>query len=143
MLSPDGSLITFARTGGKSDNGIHILAIDSGVDRLLTFDGSVDTQQGLAQFSPDGARLVFQRYEGGKSQLVIVPVAGGGEAVPIGPVMVDGAAAPFLSFSPDGSMVLATYPTDGKTWLLGTNGRGDRQASWPGTKFQSWQRVAP
>jgi Tol biopolymer transport system component len=142
-LSQDGTLITFARSGSTSDNGIHVLGIDSGEDRLLAFDGSVDTDEYLPQFSPDGAQLVFQRYVGGKYQLVIVPVDGGGKAVPIGPIEVDGAANPFLSFSPDGSMVLVTYPTDGKTWLLATNGGSDRQVSWPGTKFQSWQRLAP
>jgi Tol biopolymer transport system component len=142
-LSQDGALITFARSGGASDNGIHVLGIDSREDRLLAFDGSVDTDEYLPQFSPDGAQLVFQRYVGGNYQLVIVPVDGGGKAVPIGPVQPGGAAAPFLGFSPDGSMVLVTYPTDGKTWLLATNGGSDRQVSWPGTKFQSWQRLAP
>ena len=145
ILSQDGTQITFARWGGVSDNGIHILGIDSGVDRLLEFDGSVDTDEYLPQFSPDGMQLVFQRYLGGGGayQLAVVPVAGGGKAVPIGPLQPGGAADPFVSFSPDGSMVLATYPTDGKTWLLATNGGSDRQVSWPGTKFQSWQRLAP
>lgn len=142
-LSPDGTLIAFARLGGESDDGIHILGIDSGVDRLLAFDGSVDTLVYLPQFSPDGARLVFQRYVGGKYQLAIVPVEGGGKPRPIGPIEVDGAADPVMAFSPDGSMVLATYPTDGKTWLLGTSGAGDRQVPWAGTKYQSWQRLAP
>jgi hypothetical protein len=136
-------LVTFARSGGASDDGIHVLGIDSGVDRLLTFDGSVDTQLFLPQFSPDGAQLVLQRYASDHYQLVVVPVGGGGKAVPIGPLQPGGAAAPFLSFSPDGSMVLATYPTDGTTWLLGTKGGNDRQVSWPGTKFQSGQRLAP
>ena len=143
ILSPDGTLVAFARWGAASDDGIHVLGVDSGVDRLLAFDGSVDTEEKLPQFSPDGARLVFQRYVGGKYQLVVEPVAGGGKAVPIGPLQPDAAADPFLSFSPDGSQVLVTYPTDGKTWLLGTNGGSDRQVSWPGTKVQSWQRLAP
>ena len=86
---------------------------------------------------------VLQRYANDRYQLVVVPVGGGAKAVPIGPFQPGGAAAPFLSWSPDGSMVLATYPTDGKTWLLGSNGASDRQVSWPGTKFQSWQRLAP
>ena len=143
ILSQDGSLVTFARSGGVSDNGIHVLGVDSGVDRLLEFDGSVDIQAALPQFSPDGTRLVFQRYAGGKNQLAVVPLDGGGKAAPIGPVQADGGATPSLSFSPDGSMVLVTYPTEGKTWLLATNGGSDRQVSWPGTKFQSWQRLAP
>jgi Tol biopolymer transport system component len=144
MLSQDGSLITFASSGGVSNDGIHVLGVDTGVDRLLEFDGSVDYQEYMPQFSPDGAHLVFQRYgEGDKNQLAIVPVAGGGKAVPIGPRQANGGAAPFVSFSPDGSMILATYPTDGTTWLLATNGGSDRQASWAGTKFQSWQRLAP
>jgi len=113
------------------------------VDRLLAFDGSVDSVVGHPLFSPDGARLVFDRYAGGKNGLGMVPVDGGGKAVPIGPVHSDGGATPSLSFSPDGSMLLVTYPTEGKTWLLATNGGSDRQASWPGTKFQSWQRLAP
>jgi dipeptidyl aminopeptidase/acylaminoacyl peptidase len=143
ILSPDGTQIAFARWGGVTDNGIHVLGIDSGVDRLLAFDGSVDSDEYLPQFSPDGTQLAFQRYVSGGYQVVIAPVAGGGRAVPIGPLQPDTSADPFLSFSPDGSMVLVTYPTDGKTWLLGTKGSGDRQASWPGTEFQSWQRLAP
>ena len=143
ILSPDGTQIAFARWGGVTDNGIHVLGLDSGVDRLLAFDGSVDTDEYLPQFSPDGTQLAFHRYMSGGYQLVIVPVPGGGRAVPIGPLQPEGAADPFLSFSPDGSMVLVTYPTDGKTWLLGTKGGSDRQVPWPGTEFQSWQRLAP
>jgi len=136
-LSQDGSLVTFSRSLSPSDDGIHVLAVDSGVDRLLGIDGA------LPQFSPDGTRLVIQRWEGGKNQLAVLPLDGGGKAAPIGPTHTDGGATPSLSFSPDGSMVLASFPTDGTTWLLGTNGGNDRQASWPGTKFQSWQRLAP
>jgi Tol biopolymer transport system component len=143
VLSEDGSLITFSRTGGASDDGIHVLGVDSGVDRLLAFDGSVDSIVGHPVFSPDGARLAFERYVGGKHQLGIVPLDGGAKAVLMGPVLADGDASPSVSFSPDGSMLLVTYPTDGKTWLLATTGGSDRQVSWPGTKFQSWQRLAP
>jgi Tol biopolymer transport system component len=143
VLSPDGTQVAFARWGGTSDNGIHILGIDSGVDRVLESDGSVNIDQFLPQFSPDGTQLAIQRYTSGGYRLVIVPVAGGGRAVPIGPLQPEAAAEPSLSFSPDGSMVLVTYPTAGETWLLGTKGQPDRQASWAGTEFQSWQRLAP
>ncbi|HEV7809710.1 MAG TPA: hypothetical protein VGO64_03850, partial [Candidatus Limnocylindrales bacterium] len=54
ILSQDGNLITFTRTGSASDDGIHVLGVDSGVDRLLAFDGSVDSVVGLPLFSPDG-----------------------------------------------------------------------------------------
>ena len=114
-----------------------------GCGRLLTFDGPPSSAEGLPQFSPDGTRLVLASFANDRWQLVVVPAAGGGKPVPIGPFQPGGAAAPFLTFSPDGSLVLATYPTDGTTWLLATNGGSDRQVSWPGTKFQSWQRLAP
>jgi Tol biopolymer transport system component len=141
-LSPDGTLITFHGTGATSEDGIHLLGIDSGVDRLLTFDGSADSGLGGPQFSPDGTHLVLERFANDRWQLVVVPAAGGGKPVPIGPFQPGGAAAPVLTFSPDGSQVLATYPTDGKTWLLATSGGSDREVSWAGTKYQSWQRLA-
>jgi Tol biopolymer transport system component len=143
VLSPDGNQVAFARSGSGSDDGIHIMSVDTGVDRLLAFEGSVDSEEYLPQFSPDGTTLAFQRYVGGVSQLVIAPAAGGGQPVAIGPVLPGGAADPVMGFSPDGSVLLVTYPTDGTTWLLGVAGGSDRQVSWPGTKFQSWQRLAP
>jgi Tol biopolymer transport system component len=142
VLSPDGSQIAFARWGSASGNGLHVVGVDTGIDRVVEFEGSADTDQYYPQFSPDGTQLAFQRYVSDGYQLFTVAAAGGGQAVPIGPLQPQDAAEPILCFSPDGSLVLATFPTDGTTWLLDPKGGPGRQVGWSGT-FWSWQRLAP
>jgi hypothetical protein len=61
----------------------------------------------------------------------------------IGPRHSQETADPFMSFSPDGTVVLATYPADGSTWLLESSGSKDQQVQWPKGQFQTWQRLAP
>jgi Tol biopolymer transport system component len=143
VLSPDGTHVAFARWGSATGNGLHVVGVESGDDRVVEFDGHLDSDQYNPQFSPDGTQLVFARFENGEYQLSIAPVNGGGQAIAIGPRHSQETADPFLGFSPDGTMVLARYPADGKTWLLGSKGGDDQQVSWPAGRSYSWQRLAP
>lgn len=143
-LSPDGTIVAFARWGGgPTQDGINIVDISSGTTRLLEFDGQVDSDEYLPEFSPDGTHLAFARFLSGEYQVAVVPVGGGGKAVSIGPRFGEGTAEPFLSFSPDGTLILGNYPADGSTWLLDMKGGNDRQMSWPQGEYPSWQRLAP
>jgi Tol biopolymer transport system component len=144
-LSPDGTLVAFSRWGSPktSENGIHVLGVDTGVDRVVEFAGYLDADEFMPQFSPDGKQIVFQRYVSDGYHLVVAPVTGGGQPVAIGPLQPAAAADPFLTFSPDGTLILATYPADGSTWLLGSDGVKQQQMAWPKGQFLSWQRLAP
>jgi len=144
-LAPDGSRIAYARWEPKLEGRIHVLDLDSGIDRRVEFDGT-DGPELTPRFSPDGTQLLLERYvRGGPDyQLVVVPVDGGGPAIAIGPrkpELSDGAAA---AFSPDGTKVLATYWSDKTTWLLNAKGGPGSEVSWPAGPFpNSWQRLAP
>jgi Tol biopolymer transport system component len=141
VVSPDGKLAAFARWGGPPE-GINIVDIDTGTVRVLTFPGQETSDEYQPHFSPDGMQVAFARFADGEYQLTVVPV-GGGESVPIGPRQSQETGEPYFSFSPDGTVVLATLTADGKTWLLDPGAGPDEQVTWPGTKFQSWQRLAP
>jgi len=142
-VSPDGAQVAFASWGDPGRDGIHVVGIDTGVDRVLDFVGQSETDEYQQQFSPDGTQLLFARFRDGEYQLNIVPVGGGGQPVEIGPRYSQETADPFMSFSPDGTLILVTYPADGSTWLLESDGSNDQQVQWPKGQFQTWQRLAP
>lgn len=142
-VSADGTRVAFALWGDPPNEGIHVAGIDSGSDRVLDFEGQSESQEFLPQFSPDGTKLAFAHFTNGEYQLAVVPAAGGGRPIAMGPRFSEGTDGPFQRFSPDGTSILASYPADGSTWLLDTDGRDDRQMSWPKGQFPSWQRLAP
>ncbi len=142
-LSHDGSKIAFARWGSPSQDGINIVDIDSGADRILDFEGQIGSDEYLPQFSPDGTKLAFALFLNHEYQVAVVPIGGGGKAVSMGPRFSEASAEPFFGFSPDGTMILATYPANGSTWLLGPDGGNEQQVPWPKGEFLSWQRLAP
>jgi dipeptidyl aminopeptidase/acylaminoacyl peptidase len=141
VMSPDGKLAAFSRWG-SDDSGIHLVDIDTGTDRLLTYGAAATADAYLPAFSPDGSELVVVRYVDDTSQLVVVPVVGG-DAVPIGPTGRSADEEPSFRYSPDGEFILAFYGIAGPTWLLDPDGGPGREVTWPGTEFQSWQRLAP
>ena len=142
VVSHDGRLAAFARWGGPPE-GINIVDIDAGTARVLTFPGrEVGPDQYQPLFSPDGTHIAFVRYRDREYQLNVVQLDGGA-AVPVGPVLPESAPGPFFNFSPDGAVVLATYTADGSSWILDPGAGADQQVTWPGTEFQSWQRLAP
>jgi Tol biopolymer transport system component len=143
-LSPDGTKIIYTQWGGDAYPGGHlyVVDIDSGVVRLLEFDGAIESDY-YAAWSPDGRQVVFNRGRAQDKHYLAVGPAGGGHAVDIGPVMPwgDGATAAAV-FSPDGSKVIARY-SDGSTWMFdAAGGPGERLRINPPSPM-SWQRLAP
>jgi dipeptidyl aminopeptidase/acylaminoacyl peptidase len=154
VFSPDGSSLVYATwaDGVGLQGRIHVVDIDSGVDRVLMFEGSEGTNEFPYQFSPDGSQLLVERHGGDASfevngeqgyRLVLVPASGEGPVTPIGPAMptsTDGASA---EFSPDGTQVLAFYHFDRSTWLLEADGSGGEEVDWNPEGASTWQRLAP
>lgn len=155
-VSPDGASIAYvsATTPGTvhlsptslhasdGERPIHVLDLDTGIDRVVTTDGN--GSEGYLyfdpRFSPDGSKLLVDRYLGNGYRLAIVPLDGTDKIVEIGPSQ-DAAADPRLAaFSPDGTEVLATFMFDGSTWLLPISGEPGRRVSGPTNLQWSWQR---
>ncbi len=88
-LSPDGGSIAYttwdAGVSGRQGR-THIIGIDDGVDREPAWDGSVGTEELTPIFSPDGTKLLIERYEPDHVgyRLFVVPVDGGGPEIRAG-----------------------------------------------------------
>ena len=123
IFSLDGSRLVYTTWADGADlqGRIHVVDIDTGVDRALMFDGSEGTNEFPYQFSPDGSQLLLGRHGGDASfevngeqgyRLVVVPASGEGPVIPIGRrcrPQTNGASAEFY---PDGTQVLAFYNYD-------------------------------
>ena len=149
-MSPDGTRIAYSRRTAERPGRIHILEIDTGVDRALEFVGTgsqavVDDLD--AVFSPDGKQLVLERYSAdGQYRLVVGDVDGRGPVVETGPQFPEGENrfdATRNQFSPDGTQILATYNADKTTWILDANGGSGRKVPWFEDGSLTWQRLAP
>jgi dipeptidyl aminopeptidase/acylaminoacyl peptidase len=163
--SPDGSTIAYNVPTGPTaqdvypDFVIHLLDVDSGVDRELTFDEHPGSHT-VRGWSPDGSRLLVWRRTGmsygscGQDceyyRPILVPVDGGAPEVRLGSFDVvtgpgDGGGA---IFSPDGKQVLGMYHKDPKgVWLYDAD-TGEATAMtgppWdPNWWGMTWQRLAP
>jgi hypothetical protein len=162
--SPDGSELAYtasAEAGADSPTSIHLLDVDSGIDRELTFDGSQGTDF-FGEFSPDGTRLLIWRRTGISdpscsrpswceySRPFVVPLAGGGPEVRLGSfdaMTVPGEGGGAV-FTPDGEQILGMYGKAPKgVWLYDAD-TGDETAM-TGTPWNegwwgmTWQRLAP
>jgi len=83
-LSPDGTRVVFAQTrivpGEKEDDDevehsdLHLLAVESGEARRLTFNDSTNTAPAI---SPDGSSVAFMSTRTEKPQLWLLPLDGG------------------------------------------------------------------
>lgn len=143
-LSPDGRYVVYTTWDPDEAGGaglIHVLDIDSGEDRELLRDP--DIGRFAAEVSPDGSRILIERYDASDTyRVAIMPIDGGQETL-LGephPKQTDGAA---VAWSPDGTRVLATYRDDGSTWLLAADGSNAEPVTWPATEMTSWRRLAP
>jgi hypothetical protein len=154
VLSADGSKLVYSTwaEGVGLQGRIHVVDIDTGVDRALMFDGSELTNEFPYQFSPDGSKLLIERHGGDSSfevdgeqgyRLVIAPVDGNGPVVPIGPAMPSSTGGATAEFSPDGTQILAFYKHDESTWLLDADGSGGEEIDWNPEGAFNWQRLAP
>lgn len=152
-LSPDGRLIAYSSwtsTSGR-EGRIHLIDIESGIDREPLLEGSADSIDLDPTFSPDGTKLLIDRYSEDSYQVVVVPSDGVGPAIPLGPRHPTGTGGSHALFSPDGTTVLVSYNDNGDMWLLDADGGEERRLpwtgpeglSWPGPEGLTWQRGAP
>ena len=145
-LSPDGRSIAYATWEADKpgrQGRIHILDIDSGVDREPAFQSSSGSTELVPIFSPDGTKLLLLRNVPAGYRLVIVPADGNGPAITLGdlhPLFTDGASS---MWSPDGTTILTTYNNDHRTWLFSADGNNAQRVDWTTTGALSWQRLAP
>ena len=158
LVSPDGSTIAYGQ--GRR---IHLLDIDTGVDRELTVEGGGAPGEGPVAFSPDGARLLIGQVTGDRStgdrrcssvpsniycaffRHGVVPVVGG----PVTWLGSDehqsiGGADSEAMFSPDGTQILVSYVQNpAGAWLFDSATGGGEPLPWWRGGIGTWQRLAP
>ena len=144
-VSPDGATLAYTTWESGAEGRIHLVAIDTGVDAGIDFSPSYPFTDLSPRFSPDGTKLLVERYEGTDYRLTILPVDGKGPVVVLGQPHPQGTDGAVTTFSPDGTKVLATYQDDATTWQFDVvTGQGEPLAwSIPQGYAASWQRLAP
>jgi Tol biopolymer transport system component len=144
-VSPDGSKIAYATWDTGAEGRIHVFDIEAGVEIGPDFSPTFDYTDLTPVFSPDGSKLMVERYDVDGYRPTILSIDGRAAPVALGahhPEMTNGARA---IFSPDGTKVLATYQDDGTTWMLDTSTGAAEEMRWPIPRGSSatWQRLAP
>jgi dipeptidyl aminopeptidase/acylaminoacyl peptidase len=107
-LSPDGNSIVYVVSHteniGKEDekdvSALHLLVVDTGVNRQLTSGEAVDSSP---DWSPDGKRIAFLSTRSGKPQIYQIPIDGG-EAMPLTELEQGAGSGPV--WSPDGKTIV-------------------------------------
>lgn len=143
-ISPDGSLLAYATWSDGAEGRIHVVDIDSGVERPIDFDPGFAYTDLTPAFMPDGEALLVERYDATGYRPTIVPLDGG-SPIAFGephPEMTDGSAR---TISPDGEQLLVTYQDDGTTWLFDVATGEGTLLEWGPAKgtTATWQRLAP
>jgi dipeptidyl aminopeptidase/acylaminoacyl peptidase len=144
-ISADGSKLAYSTWETGAEGRTHVIDIDSGVESDVDFAPDFAFTDLSPVFSPDATKIVVERSDTDGYRLTILPVDGQGQAIPLGvhhPDMTNGAR---VTFSPDGTKVLATYQDDGTTWLLDVTTGNAVEKDWPivAQNFATWQRLAP
>lgn len=142
-ISPDGSLLAYATWATDAEGRIHVVDIDSGVERPNAFDPGVPYNDLLPIFTPDGEAVLIERHDQTGYKPTILPLDGG-SALMMGPYHASSTGGAGVTLSPDGTKVIATYRVDGTTWLLDTTTGEGEQLDWPIPSEQTatWQRLA-
>jgi Tol biopolymer transport system component len=144
-VSPDGATLAYTTWESGAEGRVHLVDVETGTIANVDFSPSYPFTDLSPRFSPDGTKLLVERYEGTSYRLTILPVDGRGPVVTLGEPHPEGTNGAMTTFSPDGTKVLATYQDDGKTWQFDlVTGQGERLA-WliPTGYVASWQRLAP
>jgi Tol biopolymer transport system component len=97
-LSPDGSMIAFAR-GPAGDQQVYVMDRDGTNVRQLTMGSTNNTQP---SWSPDGSRIAFTTVREGQPEIFLMNPDGSEQTR----LTVDIAQDTFPTFSPDGSSVV-------------------------------------
>jgi dipeptidyl aminopeptidase/acylaminoacyl peptidase len=130
-LSPDGATVAFTVTDpdlekNRYDRRIWLTAADGAGPGPRPFTGP--GSETLPRWSPDGTRLAFASTgEDGRSQIVVLPVAGGGERLVVGQA---DALVTELEWAPDGS-ALAFAARDPDPEQYGRGGEKRRDQDMP------------
>jgi RNA polymerase sigma factor (sigma-70 family) len=144
-LSPDGTRLAYATWEPVVEGRIRVVDIDAGGDRAITSDDTDHYVWQTPAFSPDGAQILVHRFFQGTydSQVAMLRADGAGPAIAMGPVTTNPPANPF--FSPDGTQILAEYPTLKTFWIFDANGQNGHEAPFKAISGggATWQRLAP
>ncbi len=143
-VSGDGRQLVYHQwdlAAGKPGR-IRLLDIATGIehDVPVTVSAGLGENHEIPQLSPDDKRIIFYRFMPEYLSLSVVPVEGG-TPIDIGPRLTEN-ATPNTRFSPDGSSVLAYYPSEQTLWLLDLDGvKPDQKLDLPATDVPEWQRA--
>lgn len=139
-LSPDGMRVAYS-PGTMDRPALHVVDIDTGDDAAIAFDG-LTADQG-PHWSPDGARLLFERYAADGTYRLAVGSVVGGPVVEIGPAHPASTGGTEARFSPDGTKVLAFYKADSSSWILDPVDRSEFRLSAEIASPLTWPHAAP
>lgn len=144
VLSPDGRRLMYIRWNDAVQGEIHVTDIETGIDHVVSVGVAGDTLL-TPHFSPDGTKVLVERYAAGTTgfRLVVASVDGTTPEVEMGPRKPEGINGAPAAFSPDGSKVIATYGDDDSIWFLDIATGTGEQASWTAASLPTWQRLAP
>jgi Tol biopolymer transport system component len=146
-LSPDGSQLVYSTwdDGLGTGGNLHVLDLDTAVDRLITPSGNATYLWQSPQFMPDGTSILANRWNAdGTFQLTIVPADGSPDRG-IGPVHTQDGGGTSSYISPDGRTVFAAYHDDGANtgefWRIDVASGQGTLLPMPEPDALSWQRV--
>lgn len=130
--SPDGSRIAFASNMDRSNFDLWTMAADGGDLRQLTRKDNAGSSlaDGQPDWSPDGARLVFERWN---ENWDIFQVDADGQNLTRLTVSGDHDGDPV--YSPDGATIAFTTARSGwwQVWLMNADGTNQRQLTGTGS----------
>jgi dipeptidyl aminopeptidase/acylaminoacyl peptidase len=141
----DGTKLLWVEWHATAEGRLHLFDLGTRIDSRLADAGFPAVYSiNSAWFSPDGTSVLFDLFEADGDHWAVVPVAGGAP-IRIGQEWPQNGTT--AGWAPDGTSVLARYPTSptaSELWFLDATGRGaDRRLDVEVPYLPSWQRVAP
>jgi Tol biopolymer transport system component len=149
-ISPDGTTVSFVRYLGESTGTqLFLLDVATGAERVLGLPAGGQFERGPAVFSPDGRSVAFDLLQTNSTYTAtVMPTDGSSTFRRIGPsqsIPPNGSISLALSWTPDGSAIVAVYGGDTKDaiWWLPVDGSpGSQLVNGPFDSVDV-QRVAP
>jgi len=142
-LSPDGTKLAYA-TWEPNPGPVRLVDIDDGGDRPLTTNEFQTYLWQDPSFSPDGTKVLVHQFiqntDPPVAQLAVIDVVDG-RVTTMGPTTEN--PQPEMGFSPDGTKILATYPTTSTTWMFDAKSGTGQVVPFAAINGATWQRLAP
>ena len=114
-ISPDGSRIAFGMHDAASNfDRIFIRSVED--SQLVHLTVGTSSHEAAPVWSPDGARIAFERLSPNACSLFVASNLGGGERE-IGPCVND-SIVNYYDWTPDGKSLITAQPQDGKAGAL-------------------------